>query len=237
MCPKLGSAASSIPTPRFVIALHSSFYARGRRICATASGAVNASAINAVPIQHPTQTVDIRRRDWLVSCTAANHVRGLQHLIRSLRRRGQGTSTKPGAVGLPNHAHNGKVSAGTCDASRPTPNARAVGRQEPLCSASTSAAHAASRSAKTSPGAARNIATVCPSSISSALDRNPRIPGPQSISLTPAIPKESWQIAARLCENRGQPRPERGGCLAFGRAACIARRSSKEIKVRSGCAP
>ena len=48
-------------------------------------------------------------------------------------------------------------------------------------------------------------------------------------SLTPTIPKESWGIAARLCENRGQPRSERGGCLAFGRAACIARRSSPRL--------
>jgi hypothetical protein len=45
--------------------------------------------------------------------------------------------TKPGTLGLPNHARNRKVRAETCDASRPTPNARVAGRQEPPCSAST----------------------------------------------------------------------------------------------------
>jgi hypothetical protein len=46
-------------------------------------------------------------------------------------------SQVPAALGLLNHARNGKVSAETCDASRPTPNAQAAGRQEPPCSAST----------------------------------------------------------------------------------------------------
>src|ERR1700730_1369085 len=36
-----------------------------------------------------------------------------------------------------NRAHDRKVSAETCHASRPAPNAQAAGRQEPPCSAST----------------------------------------------------------------------------------------------------
>src|SRR5713101_1660345 len=66
-----------------------------------------------------------KRRAWL-HCL-------IKHLVGAAEER----SRQPGVVGLPNRAHDGKVSAEACDASRPTPNARAAGRQEPPCSAST----------------------------------------------------------------------------------------------------
>ena len=62
--------------------------------------------------------------------------RRLGHLRRAPASAGRNDHIAPGALGLPNHARNGKISAERCDASRPTPNARAAGRQEPPCSAS-----------------------------------------------------------------------------------------------------
>jgi hypothetical protein len=66
-----------------------------------------------------------KRRAWL-HCL-------FDHLVGAAEER----SRQPGVAGLPNRAQDGKVSAETCDASRPEPNARAAGRQEPPCLAST----------------------------------------------------------------------------------------------------
>ena len=77
-----------------------------------------------------------------------------------------------------------------------------------------SAAHAASRSAKTSPGAARNSAIVCPSSISSALHRrNARIRSPIN-SLTPTICKHPDEMGLDCVETRAGQEPELGDFLA-----------------------
>jgi hypothetical protein len=77
-----------------------------------------------------------------------------------------------------------------------------------------SAAHAASRSAKTSPGAARNSAIVCPSSISSALNRrNARIPPPIN-SLTATISKLPDELGLDCVKTRAEQEPELGGFLA-----------------------
>ena len=78
-----------------------------------------------------------------------------------------------------------------------------------------SAAHAASRSAKTSSGAARNIAIVWPSSVSSTLNRrNPRIPDP-IISLTPAVSKHLDELGLDCVKTRAAQVPELGGFLAL----------------------
>jgi hypothetical protein len=58
----------------------------------------------------------------------------LQHLVQSFRWRGRKTIAQNQER---YHARNGKVRAETCDASHPTPNARAADRQEPPYSAST----------------------------------------------------------------------------------------------------
>jgi hypothetical protein len=125
--------------------------------------------------------------------------------------------TKPGALELPNHARNGKVSAETCDASRPTPNAQAAGRQEPPCSASTppptqlpaqpkprSVLHETLQSCAQAPALPRSISEI--HAFLTPIN-----------SLTPLFPA-SRRIWARLCENRGRVRA--GTRRFFGSWSC-----------------
>ena len=93
----------------------------------------------------------------------------------------------------------------------------------------SSAAHAVSRSAKTSPGAARNNAIPCPMSLSSALHRrNPPIPNSPDHFFTQAHFPSILTIGDRLCEYLGRTRTStRYFRRAGGHATCIVRRSSR----------
>src|SRR6202011_2350051 len=94
----------------------------------------------------------------------------------------------------------------------------------------TSAAHAVSRSAKTSPGAARNNAIQCPMSVSSALHRrNPRIPNSPDHYLYPsAFSKHPNEMGLVCVKTRAEQEPELGIFgAAGGHATCIVRRSSR----------
>src|ERR1700730_3206456 len=93
-----------------------------------------------------------------------------------------------------------------------------------------SAAHAVSRSAKTSPGASRNNAIPCPTSVSSALHRrNPRIPNPPDHFFTQSVfSKHPDELGLVCVKTRAEQEPELGIFgAAGGHAACIVRRSSR----------
>ena len=78
------------------------------------------------------------------------------------------------------------------------------------------AAHAASRSAKTSPGAARNNAIVCPSSVSSTLRRRiPRIPNPHYF-FTPNYLKHPDKLGLDCVKIRAKQEPELGSFWPAG---------------------
>src|SRR3984893_9332442 len=93
-----------------------------------------------------------------------------------------------------------------------------------------SAAHAVSRSAKTSPGAARNNAIPCPTSVSFALHRrNPRIPNSPDHFFTQSVfSKHPDELGLVCVKTRAEQEPELGIFgAAGGHAPCIVRRSSR----------
>jgi hypothetical protein len=68
---------------------------------------------------------------------STRHARGPSRMFQHSGRVPLSCHANRGRSGLSNRAHDGKVSVETRDASRPTPSARARGRQEPRCWAST----------------------------------------------------------------------------------------------------
>ena len=131
-------------------------------------------------------------------------------------------SRQPRVVGLPNRAHDGKVSAETCDASRPTPSARAEGRQEPRCSASTPPPTQLPAQPKPRPVLHETLQSC---------GQAPSLPRPTAeihasltpiISLTPAISKHPDELGLDCVKTRAGQVPELGGFLALPVIACPA---------------
>jgi hypothetical protein len=118
-------------------------------------------------------------------------------------------SHQPGAVGLPNP----EVSAGACDVWRPAPNARAAGRREPPCSASTppptqlpaqpkprSVLHETAQSCALAPSLPRSTAEI-------------HHPHPHHF-LTPTISQHPNELGLDCVRTRAWQEPELGDFLA-----------------------
>ena len=129
----------------------------------------------------------------------------------------------------PRISHEAKVSAETCGASPPVPNARAAGRQEPPCSASTlpPMQFLAQPKPRLALYETMQSRAQCPSLPSSTAEihASPTLP---IIIFTQAHFPSILTIGDRLCEYLGRTRTRtRYFWRAGGHATCIVRRSSR----------